>query len=428
MTTSSSFSKYVPWSSSRLIRFRTGTSSGLAPTPSGGSSGPPVAGSYEAQKSTHRLGQPVVARWGISRSPGASPRQASSSRQARSRPWPRVTSFVTGSRRFVGSVRVVKLTTAPPEWATTTIGPQPFSTRPAIVSTSWPRMLAAWAGSCSRIRMSPNQSTRNASSWRSPTASRSPWIGSARSAAYGTSSSAPMTQATPRPSDRLRAWSRSSRSIQAQRRWSIPAAARRSCWSVSRSSSRRRVSSRERVSKPSRMPRTTRPKSSRSQAVIVARLGGWTRDAHQASVRIQRWAAAGASPVAPAGAAGMSSSISGRVAPEKSMSPETTGSGGRPWAVRHSVSTRMTGRDQSRSVSPGRCEPMPWTNTTPTVRRSWPAAARGRRTGRGGGSGGWGIPGAMIVTTASLARDRSAAHPDDRHEDRVALASLVAAE
>ena len=96
------------------MRLRTSTSSGATATPVGGSSGPPGAGSYVAQKSTQRNGRPVAGTVGISRSPGGRPFHAFSSRQARSSPWPSVTSLVTGRPAWLGSVSVVKLTTAPP--------------------------------------------------------------------------------------------------------------------------------------------------------------------------------------------------------------------------------------------------------------------------------------------------------------------------
>ena len=105
------------------------------------------------------------------------------------------------------------------------------------------------------------------------------------------------------------------------------------------------------------------------------------------------------------------------------MSLATTGSGGSLFAIRHSLSSLISGRDQSRSVSPGRCPPIPWTKTTPIRAGSPGGSAEGagaaavalRRAGFAGGSGGaarWyccGAPGAMIVIDDLLPEDAPAA-------------------
>ena len=238
-----------------------------------------------------------------------------------------------------------------------------------------------------------------------------------------------MTQATPRPSDRLRAWRRSSRSIQAQRRSSIPAAARRSCWSVSRSSSRRRVSSRDRASKPSLDPAD-------HAAEVVAQPAGHRAEARWLDPRrppgLGQDPALGRGRRLARGARRRGRDVELDRRPGRAREVDVAGDHrvgrqavGDPPLGQHADERAATSRGASRpdaaSRSRGRTRPRP------SGARGRPPPGR-RRTGRGSGSGGWGIPGAMIVTTASLARDRSAAHPDDRHEDRVALASLLAAE
>src|SRR4051794_15676942 len=69
----------------------------------------------------------------------------------------------------------------------------------------------------------------------------------------------------------------------------------------------------------------------------------------------------------------MASSRSGGAAGLKLNSDRTTGSPGCPSAERHVRSIVTIGRDQSRKVSAGPCEPMPWTKTIPTVPGTGPA-------------------------------------------------------